>query len=573
MDDFEYLERALEKPKSANELEPPLRDQGRAEKHRSRSRSRDRRRERDRDSNRDRERDRDRGERGDRDRRRSRSRDREKRRSRSRDKYRDRDRRGDWNRKAREITPPEERLARDEERRREKELKEMERAARTVFATNVNLKADERDIFKWFSQAGTVTDIQLITDKNTRKSKGIAYIEFSTQEGAITAITVLNGQLFMHQPVMIKGSEVEKNLAWEAQQAAKLQAQQQHNQQAAAALSFMLNPSLGVAAPSLTIPSGLGSCRLQVSNLHPGLDESDLKQAFEPFGFLETIEVSRDQNKKSLGVGFVQFREFTDGAKAIQHWNGRQLGGRALEVQVAPLNLQPPMLTSGSSLLSGFQSGLPPGAAASFGAAVGTGQVTETSFAAAFLAQQGLAGINELDEADEEGKGGLRLDAQKRMALMQRLAATAGISGPAPSQVLQPSAVVAPVAPQAPASVSWDQGFLGPASPIPTPCILLKNMFDASQEEARAREEGAPDPANHWVREVEDDVREECSRFGEVKHIFLDRNSSGFVYVKFADQHGASAAHRALNGRFYSGKQLVVEYQFLHTYNAYFKIQ
>ena len=61
----------------------------------------------------------------------------------------------------REQTPPEERLARE----KEKELKEMERATRTMFACNLNLKADERDIFKFFSQAGTINDIQLITDK------------------------------------------------------------------------------------------------------------------------------------------------------------------------------------------------------------------------------------------------------------------------------------------------------------------------------------------------------------------------------------------------------------------------
>jgi RNA-binding protein 39 len=153
---------------------------------------------------------------------------------------------------------------------------------------------------------------------------------------------------------------------------------------------------------------------------------------------------------------------------------------------------------------------------------------------------------------------------------MQRLAATAGISGPAPSQVLQPAPAAKVEA--AVSAVSWDQGFLGPASPIPTPCLLLKNMFDPAQEEIRARDEGAEDPANDWVKEVEVDVQEECSRFGEVKHIFLDRISKGFVYVKFADQHGASAAHRALNGRFYSGKQILVDFQFEKPYGTHFAV-
>ena len=41
-------------------------------------------------------------------------------------------------------------------REREKEIKELDRDTRTVFAYNLNLKADERDLFDFFSQAGEV---------------------------------------------------------------------------------------------------------------------------------------------------------------------------------------------------------------------------------------------------------------------------------------------------------------------------------------------------------------------------------------------------------------------------------
>lgn len=41
-------------------------------------------------------------------------------------------------------------------REREKELKELDRDTRTVFAYNLNLKADERDLFDFFSGAGEV---------------------------------------------------------------------------------------------------------------------------------------------------------------------------------------------------------------------------------------------------------------------------------------------------------------------------------------------------------------------------------------------------------------------------------
>lgn len=77
----------------------------------------------------------------------------------------------------RERTPPEVKAARE----RELELRELEKDTRTIFAYNLNLKADERDLFDFFSKAGKVTDVKIIMDRNTRKSKGFAYIEFDKQ--------------------------------------------------------------------------------------------------------------------------------------------------------------------------------------------------------------------------------------------------------------------------------------------------------------------------------------------------------------------------------------------------------
>lgn len=273
------------------------------------------------------------------------------------------------------------------------------------------------------------------------------------------------------------------------------------------------------------------------------------------------MQVARDPSapQRSLGYGFVQYREFSDGVKAMQHWNAKQLGGMQLDVQMAALPTPIPSLLPqvpggmlgipGLPFAGGALAALPVPGTEGYNAFIAQQMAAQQqqSFATQQAsAQQQLVQINELDEADEgEGKGGLRLDAQKRMALMQRLAATAGIDGPKP---LAASAPVAAPQPQVSQTVMLDQGLLGPASPIPTPCILLKNMFDPAEEEAR----GEP----NWPHEVEADVKEECTRFGEVLHVHVDRNSKGFVYVRFAQQQGAEAAHRALNLRWYSGKQV-----------------
>ncbi len=84
----------------------------------------------------------------------------------------------------RERTPPEVR----EQREKERELKELDRDIRTVFAYNLPLKAEERDLFEFFSKAGPIEDVKIIMDRNTRKSKGFAYIEYTNKVRAHQAV-------------------------------------------------------------------------------------------------------------------------------------------------------------------------------------------------------------------------------------------------------------------------------------------------------------------------------------------------------------------------------------------------
>lgn len=418
-------------------------------------------------------------------RRRSRSRSRDKRSRRHGSPRREKERREE----KRERTPPEVRLLREKER----ELKELERTTRTVFASNLNIKADEKDLFEFFSKAGTVADIKLIMDKNTRRSKGIAYVEFERQEDVFNSLA-LSGQMLMGQVVMVKASEAEKNLAWEAQQQAKQNQLQATN---------LLGAALGAAG---------GPCRLQISNLHPELKEPDLKTLFEPFGPIQMVQVVRDAAGNSVGYGYITYANFEAGTKALQHWNGRPLADMPLKVQLATITPS-------------------------------EGGPTTT--------------IGELDEDEENFK----LNTQNRIALMNRLASSAGLQTQAPTTVVPPNATAAMQNAQSNIPVILEQGLLGPASPIPTPCLLLKNMFTAEEQKGDA-----------WDEEIAEDVRDECKKFGPVAHVFVDPNSKGFVYIKFGSVEGAQAAHRALHGRWYSGHQIVAEYQFTQVYNNFFKL-
>lgn len=48
----------------------------------------------------------------------------------------------------------------------------LERASRSVYITNLHIRANEKDLFMLFTQkAGRVMDVYLICDKATNKSK------------------------------------------------------------------------------------------------------------------------------------------------------------------------------------------------------------------------------------------------------------------------------------------------------------------------------------------------------------------------------------------------------------------
>ena len=79
------------------------------------------------------------------------------------------------------------------------------------------------------------------------------------------------------------------------------------------------------------------------------------------------------------------------------------------------------------------------------------------------------------------GSGGLKLDANGRAALMARLSESAGMAAPkstAASTMNNITSAPSSVVNHAPQVASLPtQGLLGPASPIPSQCILLKNLF------------------------------------------------------------------------------------------------
>jgi RNA recognition motif-containing protein len=76
--------------------------------------------------------------------------------------------------------------------------------------------------------------------------------------------------------------------------------------------------------------------KLFVGNLKWGLSDEDLKQTFESCGVVKEAKVITDRDTgKSRGFGFVTMENDEDADKAINAFNGKDIGGRALVVNEA----------------------------------------------------------------------------------------------------------------------------------------------------------------------------------------------------------------------------------------------
>ena len=75
--------------------------------------------------------------------------------------------------------------------------------------------------------------------------------------------------------------------------------------------------------------------KMFVGNLSFQTTENDVRNAFEPFGAVESVAIISDRDTgRSKGFGFVEMGE-EDADKAMAQLNGSQLDGRALTVNEA----------------------------------------------------------------------------------------------------------------------------------------------------------------------------------------------------------------------------------------------
>ncbi|MDD5541569.1 MAG: RNA-binding protein [Acidobacteriia bacterium] len=72
-----------------------------------------------------------------------------------------------------------------------------------LYVGNLSYSVSEADLQNLFAQAGTVSSVTVVTDRDTGRSKGFAFVEMSTQEEAQKAITMFNGTALQDRAIAV----------------------------------------------------------------------------------------------------------------------------------------------------------------------------------------------------------------------------------------------------------------------------------------------------------------------------------------------------------------------------------
>lgn len=376
---------------------------------------------------------------------------------------------------------------------------------RTVFVTQLVQRTKQRDLNKYFKKQGChVNEVILLMDRRTGKHKGCAYVEMLRMDDVSTAVQ-LSGQTpdFQRFPILIKASEAEKN------------------QNASSGITTAA--SMGVPLP-LKLPPLLGADgkpleaqKVYVGNLDPSVTQEHLFTLFSSFGHLLKVTLQMDGTTGlSKGFAFLAFHDPKEANLAIQTMQQQTLMGRPLKTGWANQSSTTPGVTMVTA------DDFPPDAS------------SRAQRAYTVLAQ---------------------LTMGVPIATIQEATSNTGatVVSAAPGTVAHARANMATSATVSIASGSQNtvaEEQKKPPEKKPTQFVLVRNMFDKDQETEL-----------DWHKDVEEEFKEECSKFGKLDKVLVRHlEPGGKIFAQFSSAEGADKCAKALQGRWFDQRQLVVEF-------------
>jgi len=81
----------------------------------------------------------------------------------------------------------------------------------TIFVGNLSHEASEKQLHDLFAAHGTVTSVKIITDENTERPKGFAFVEMADRAAAESAILQLNNSRAYMQTIVVNEARAKDN--------------------------------------------------------------------------------------------------------------------------------------------------------------------------------------------------------------------------------------------------------------------------------------------------------------------------------------------------------------------------
>ena len=76
-----------------------------------------------------------------------------------------------------------------------------------LFVGNITFTTTEDDLRNLFGRTGTVVDVKVVTDRETGRSRGFAFVEMSSAAEATEAISQLDGRDFGGRALKVNEAE------------------------------------------------------------------------------------------------------------------------------------------------------------------------------------------------------------------------------------------------------------------------------------------------------------------------------------------------------------------------------
>jgi len=75
--------------------------------------------------------------------------------------------------------------------------------SKKIYVGNLSYKVTEDDLKDLFGEFGTVTEINVITDRETGRPRGFAFVEMDSDDDATKAINSLNGKTLQDREIVV----------------------------------------------------------------------------------------------------------------------------------------------------------------------------------------------------------------------------------------------------------------------------------------------------------------------------------------------------------------------------------